>query len=135
MTIVWRHLWTTSKTSKRKKSNFALNGFSFDRVRKRGRTTATPSSLTSRASTTSSSRKDRKDSRSHSSTTWYCLLVRFSFISGRPYVIFLGCPGRNNKWAQKLTNFLPQRGFYVPQVSINWWTKTVPKPSSNNFDS
>ncbi len=83
--IAWRHLWTTSKILKRKKSNFALNGFSFDRVRKRGRTTATPSSSTSRASTTSSSRKDRKDSRSHSSTTWYCtqsycLRVWYSFI-------------------------------------------------------
>jgi hypothetical protein len=30
-----------------------------------------------------------------------------------------GCLGRNNKLAQMLTNYPPQRGFYVPQVSIN----------------
>ncbi len=49
----------------------------------------------------------------------YCLHIWYSFILGSQNVDFFGYLGRNNKLAQKLTNFISQRRFYVPQVSIN----------------
>jgi hypothetical protein len=46
-------------------------------------------------------------------------LIDISFILGSQNVDFLGYLGRNSRLAQKYTNFLSQRRYYVPQVSIN----------------